>query len=92
MAMLDVRGIILHFRGVAALSDVSFKVEPRTIHAIIGPNGAGKTSLLNCISGFYKPQRGTIAFDGARHLPAAPWPAPSSASPAPSRTSPCSAA
>ena len=62
--MLDVRGIILHFRGVAALSDVSFHVEPRTIHAIIGPNGAGKTSLLNCISGVYRPQHGSIHLDG----------------------------
>jgi branched-chain amino acid transport system ATP-binding protein len=62
MSMLDVRGVILHFRGVAALSDVSFTVEPRTIHAIIGPNGAGKTSLLNCVSGVYRPQRGAIRF------------------------------
>ncbi len=64
MALLDVRGVILRFRGVAALSDVSFSVEPRTIHAIIGPNGAGKTSLLNCISGVYRPQHGSIRFDG----------------------------
>ncbi len=64
MALLDANGIVLHFRGVAALSDVSFAVEPRTIHAIIGPNGAGKTSLLNCVSGVYRPQRGRIAFEG----------------------------
>src|SRR5512143_37429 len=64
MSMLDVRGVILHFRGVAALSDVSFAVEPGTIHAVIGPNGAGKTSLLNCVSGVYRPQRGTILLDG----------------------------
>jgi branched-chain amino acid transport system ATP-binding protein len=64
MALLEAKGIILHFRGVAALSDVKLAVEPQTIHAIIGPNGAGKTSLLNCISGVYRPQRGTIQFDG----------------------------
>ncbi len=64
MALLEAKGIILHFRGVAALSDVKLSVEPQTIHAIIGPNGAGKTSLLNCISGVYRPQRGTIHFDG----------------------------
>jgi branched-chain amino acid transport system ATP-binding protein len=64
MSMLDVRGVILHFRGVAALSDVTFQVEPGHIHAIIGPNGAGKTSLLNCVSGVYRPQRGSIRFDG----------------------------
>ena len=65
MALLQATGVVLHFRGVAALSDVSLSVEPRTIHAIVGPNGAGKTSLLNCISGVYRPQRGRIAFEGA---------------------------
>jgi branched-chain amino acid transport system ATP-binding protein len=64
MPLLQATGIILHFRGVAALSDVSLSVLPRTIHAIVGPNGAGKTSLLNCISGVYRPQRGTVRFDG----------------------------
>jgi branched-chain amino acid transport system ATP-binding protein len=64
MALLEANGIVLHFRGVAALSDVSFAVEPQTIHAIIGPNGAGKTSLLNCVSGVYRPQQGTIRFEG----------------------------
>jgi branched-chain amino acid transport system ATP-binding protein len=42
---------------------VSFSVAPRTIHAIIGPNGAGKTSMLNCVSGVYRPQRGRILFE-----------------------------
>jgi branched-chain amino acid transport system ATP-binding protein len=64
MPLLEATGVILHFRGVAALSDVSFAVEPRTIHAIVGPNGAGKTSLLNCVSGVYRPQHGSIRFDG----------------------------
>jgi branched-chain amino acid transport system ATP-binding protein len=63
-ALLDVSQLSLRFGGVAALSDVSFAVETGTIHAIIGPNGAGKTSLLNCISGVYHPQRGSIRFDG----------------------------
>jgi branched-chain amino acid transport system ATP-binding protein len=64
MSMLEVSNVILHFRGVAALSDVSFAVEPATIHAIIGPNGAGKTSMLNCVSGVYRPQRGSIRYGG----------------------------
>jgi branched-chain amino acid transport system ATP-binding protein len=64
MAILSVKGVVLYFRGVTALYDVSFEVQPGTIHAIIGPNGAGKTSMLNCISGVYRPQRGTIDFDG----------------------------
>ena len=64
MALLDVRNVTLHFRGLTALADVSFDVEQAAIHAIIGPNGAGKTSMLNCVSGVYRPQRGRIAFEG----------------------------
>jgi branched-chain amino acid transport system ATP-binding protein len=64
MALLDAKGLHLFFGGVAALGDVSLSVEASSIHAIIGPNGAGKTSLLNCVSGVYRPQRGRIAFDG----------------------------
>jgi len=62
--LLEANGIMLSFRGVAALSDVSFTAEAGKIHAIVGPNGAGKTSLLNCISGVYRPQHGTIRYDG----------------------------
>ena len=61
--LLDVAGLVLRFGGVTALSDVSFSVEQGALNAIIGPNGAGKTSLLNCISGVYRPQRGRIVFD-----------------------------
>jgi len=63
MAQLQVSGISLRFGGVAALSDVSFSVDARAVAAIIGPNGAGKTSLLNCISGVYRPQTGTVSLD-----------------------------
>jgi branched-chain amino acid transport system ATP-binding protein len=65
MPLLRVNNLILHFRGVTALSDVSFEVRRGSLHAVIGPNGAGKTSLLNCVSGVYRPQRGSIHFDGA---------------------------
>jgi branched-chain amino acid transport system ATP-binding protein len=58
--LLDVRNISMRFGGVNALSDVSLSVAQDTIHAVIGPNGAGKSSLLNCISGLYKPQAGRI--------------------------------
>ena len=52
----------LSFGGVKALSDVSLDVREGEVVAIIGPNGAGKTSLLNCISGLYRPQAGEILF------------------------------
>ncbi len=63
-ALLQVDQVSLSFGGTAVLADVSFDVETGEIRAIIGPNGAGKTSMLNCISGFYRPQAGRILFDG----------------------------
>ncbi len=60
--LLDVRDITLTFGGVRALTDVSFAVNPGEIFSIIGPNGAGKTSMLNCISGRYTPNQGSIKF------------------------------
>ncbi len=64
MAQLAVDSVVLRFGGVTALRNVSFEVEAGTIQALIGPNGAGKTSMLNCISGVYRPQRGSIRFEG----------------------------
>jgi branched-chain amino acid transport system ATP-binding protein len=57
---LQVDNIALRFGGVQALRGVSLDVHQGEIHAIIGPNGAGKTSLLNCISGLYRPQQGHL--------------------------------
>ena len=62
-ATLSLDGISLAFGGLRVLTDVSFDVTPGSITAVIGPNGAGKTSLFNCISGFYKPNAGSIRFD-----------------------------
>ncbi len=62
--ILTVENVSLSFGGNAALSDVSFDVRQGEIRAIIGPNGAGKTSMLNCISGFYRPQLGRINYKG----------------------------
>ncbi|MCB0033918.1 MAG: ABC transporter ATP-binding protein [Anaerolineales bacterium] len=64
--ILKVENIHLSFGGNIALNDVTFNVHEGEIRAIIGPNGAGKTSLLNCMSGFYRPQEGHIYFDGHR--------------------------
>jgi branched-chain amino acid transport system ATP-binding protein len=62
--VLGVEGVYLSFGGVQALADVTFRVGEGSITAVIGPNGAGKTSLLNCVAGFYRPQRGRIHFAG----------------------------
>jgi branched-chain amino acid transport system ATP-binding protein len=61
---LRVENVSLSFGGVRALVDVSFEVYDGELLAIIGPNGAGKTAMLNCINGFYRPQKGKIFFDG----------------------------
>ena len=63
---LRIDNLLLSFGGVSALADVSMDVRDKEILAIIGPNGAGKTALLNCINGFYKPQKGEIVYDGKR--------------------------
>ena len=64
MPLLEVAQLALRFGGVTALQDVGFGVEKGSITAVIGPNGAGKTSLLNCISGVYRPQHGSIRLLG----------------------------
>jgi len=63
---LRIGSLSLSFGGVTALIDVSMDVKDNEILAIIGPNGAGKTALLNCINGFYKPQKGEISYNGRR--------------------------
>jgi branched-chain amino acid transport system ATP-binding protein len=62
--VFEARGISLGFKGVKALTNVSFDVRSGEIFSVIGPNGAGKTSLLNCISGRYTPSDGQILFGG----------------------------
>ncbi len=61
---LAVTNVSKRFGGVRAVEDVSITVRRGEIASVIGPNGAGKTSLLNMISGFYKPDTGSIVFDG----------------------------
>jgi len=63
---LRIDDLSLSFGGVRALTEVSLDIRDNEILAIIGPNGAGKTALLNCINGFYKPQKGEIYYDGQR--------------------------
>jgi branched-chain amino acid transport system ATP-binding protein len=62
--LLTLSNIGLSFGGVAALTDVQFSVRRGEICSVIGPNGAGKSSLINVVSGLYKPDRGTIRLDG----------------------------
>ena len=61
--VLVAQGVTLRFGGVTALSEVSVEVRPDEMLAIIGPNGAGKSSLLNVLSGFYRPQQGSVQYN-----------------------------
>jgi len=56
--------LTVRFGGISALSDVSFTVEPGSVHAVIGPNGAGKSTSLNVLTGVYAPTSGTVTYGG----------------------------
>ena len=62
--LLEVKDISLSFKGVKAISNVSFQVQEGELFSIIGPNGAGKTSIFISISQVYRPQEGDILWKG----------------------------
>jgi branched-chain amino acid transport system ATP-binding protein len=64
--LINIKDLSLWFGGVRALTDINLEIRRNEILAIIGPNGAGKTCLLNCINGFYKPQKGEIVFNNRK--------------------------
>jgi branched-chain amino acid transport system ATP-binding protein len=60
--ILRVEALSKRFRGLLAISDVSFAVEPGSITSVIGPNGAGKSTLFNLVTGYLAPTAGTVSF------------------------------
>jgi branched-chain amino acid transport system ATP-binding protein len=64
--LLSAEGVSKSFGGVAAVTGVTFGMEPGELVALIGPNGAGKSTLFNLISGILKPDTGAIEFNGER--------------------------
>jgi len=64
MALLEVRGLNKRFGGLTAVEDLSFGLENGEILGLIGPNGAGKTTLFNLVTGFHRPDTGTVFFKG----------------------------
>lgn len=63
-AALEISEVTKRFGGITAVSGVSLKLEPGSVHAIVGPNGSGKTTLLNLISGYYPIDGGRITIGG----------------------------
>jgi branched-chain amino acid transport system ATP-binding protein len=68
VTLLSIRDVSRRFGGIQAVDNVSFDVPHGAITAVIGPNGAGKTTLFHLISGFLRPDRGSVVFGGAEIL------------------------
>jgi branched-chain amino acid transport system ATP-binding protein len=64
MAVLEARELVKDFRGFRAVDGVDLTVEEGVVHALVGPNGAGKATLFNLLTGFLKPEAGTIRYRG----------------------------
>ncbi len=64
MDILTVKGLTKSFGGLVAVKNLSFSVVKGEILGLIGPNGAGKTTVLNLVTGFLKPDAGSIIFKG----------------------------
>ncbi len=65
MALLELSGVTMRFGGLVAVNDLRLTLDPGRLYGLIGPNGAGKTTVFNVITGVYRPNSGTIRFDGA---------------------------
>ena len=64
MPMLELKGVSKSFGGVMAVRNVDMSISEGEILGLIGPNGAGKTTLFNLITGVYRPDSGSIVFQG----------------------------
>jgi branched-chain amino acid transport system permease protein len=71
--LLQVGGLSKSFGGVRAVSNVSFDIGAREIVGLIGPNGSGKTTVINLITGFYKPDAGSVRIHGRNITAALPF-------------------
>lgn len=62
--VLQVDGVLMQFGGLTALNKVRLDVARNTVHGLIGPNGSGKSTMMNVLTGIYKPTGGAILFEG----------------------------
>jgi rhamnose transport system ATP-binding protein len=64
--LVELRGLAKAYGGVHALEDVSFAIEPGTVHALVGENGAGKSTLVKILTGVIQPDEGQLLVDGVQ--------------------------
>lgn len=62
--MLQAKGILMQFGGLKALNEVNLEIQQGTVHGLIGPNGSGKSTMMNVLTGIYKPTSGSVTFMG----------------------------
>jgi branched-chain amino acid transport system ATP-binding protein len=62
--LLQLNNVLKTFGGIVAINNLSFEIKENQIVGLIGPNGAGKTTVFNCITGIYKPDKGSVYFNG----------------------------
>jgi branched-chain amino acid transport system ATP-binding protein len=62
--VLKIEGLTKHFGGLAAVSDLDISIGPGETVGLIGPNGAGKTTVFNLVTGFLRPTKGRVVFEG----------------------------
>jgi branched-chain amino acid transport system permease protein len=62
--LLQVDSVLMQFGGLKALNQVDLNVARQTVHGLIGPNGSGKSTMMNVLTGIYKPTAGQVAFNG----------------------------
>lgn len=72
MTLLSAKGITRRFGGLTAVDEVSFDVHEGTIKALIGPNGAGKSTLFNALTGFDRPDAGSVSFSSKEMIGLSP--------------------
>ena len=63
-ALLEAQQVLMQFGGLKALNRVDLRVMPGTVHGLIGPNGSGKSTMMNVLTGIYKPTAGQVLFNG----------------------------
>jgi len=73
MNMLEVKNLFKEFDGIKAVDNLTFEIKKNSIIALVGPNGSGKTTVFNLISGFLRPDRGQIFFNGKEITSLSPY-------------------